>query len=29
MKVKLDKSKKGYDLRAGGIDWYYTIISWK
>lgn len=29
MKVKLSKSKKGYDLRAGGIDWDYTVISWR
>lgn len=29
MTVKLDKSKKGYDLRAGNIYWSYQIISWK
>lgn len=29
MKVKLNGSKSGYDLRAGGIEWYYTVISWK
>ena len=29
MTVKLDYSKTGYDLRAGGIDWSYNVISWK
>ena len=28
MTVKLDKSKTGYDLRAGGIYWSYKVISW-
>lgn len=29
MTIKLDKSKTGYDLRAGGIDWSYKVVSWK
>ena len=28
MTVKLDNSKSGYDLRAGGLSWYYTVISY-
>lgn len=26
--VKLGHSKTGYDLRAGVLEWYYTVISW-
>ena len=27
--VKLDKSKAGYDLRAGNLTWSYKIIKWR